>query len=799
MTSTRHIAALLLTFLVAVSALARPRIALVLSGGGARGMSQIGVLKELERQGIVPDIIVGTSIGAIIGGMYASGFSASQLDSMFTSVAWDDIVSIGEDTRREQLSYQQKLDSDRSLLTLRFRNLDFIVPTAVSGSTRFATLLQDILWKSPYNTTTRFDALRIPFRAVATDLATGTWAVIDSGNLSAALRASASFPLRYAPYRIGPNMYVDGGLVANIPIEPALSLGADILIVVNTVSALLPVEKLTTPWAVADQALSSAMKQRDSLLLRRATVVIEPRLDDHETFDFTGLDTVIAAGETATRAAIASIMACCKPTAATTTTNGAMINTITIIGTGVLPSSIRALTPRHADPDGIRAATQDVVTQMHNAGYDFAYVRASTFDAATGVLTLDIDEGRIRTVEIDPLRPVNLATVRNEIAFDVGDVATREKLARTAANLRSSDVLDAVDVTVLPATDGGVSIRVGGEDRGHQIVRAGLRIDNERNAQGSMQLAELDLFGSGIMLSGTINGGQRNGYLGATVSAPRILGTYWTATATAYTSFRNVYIYSPSPNGTRTRPLRLRDDEFSEDRFGVRLSAGRQISRQGIVLAEFRYENQRYRDRSLRPAPDFAALGSVKVLGRWDDRDQHDFPTRGRAVDVSLESSLLGLSGGIGFTKFVLSYRGTQAITRSIAVTPSLLLGAADRTLPGAELFSLGDRDLFYGMREDEERGRQIIVGSIDARWRLPVRLFFDTYIAARYDLGAVWANPENIKVEKLQHGVGVTLGFDTPIGPALFSVGRRFYFLTNPNSVALGPTLAYFSFGVRL
>jgi NTE family protein len=90
-------------------------------------------------------------------------------------------------------------------------------------------------------------------------------------------------------------------------------------------------------------------------------------------------------------------------------------------------------------------------------------------------------------------------------------------------------------------------------------------------------------------------------------------------------------------------------------------------------------------------------------------------------------------------------------------------------------------------------------VGRLEGRWRLPFRLFFDTYVAARYDLGAVWANRENIKVEKLQHGVGLTIGFDTPVGPALFSVGRRFYFLTNPNSVALGPTLAYFTVGLRL
>lgn len=797
MTLRHAIASILAAVLLVLPAMARPRVVLVLSGGGARGMAQIGVLKTLERHGIVPDMIIGTSIGAIIGGMHAAGYSAAQLDSLFTRISWDEVVAIGEDTRREQLSYQQKLDSDRSLLTLRFDDFQFLVPTAVSGSTRFATLLQDVLWKSPCNTVTNFDELRIPFRAVATDLATGTWALLDSGNLAAAMRASASFPLRYAPFRMGNSMYVDGGLVANIPIEPALRLGADIIIVVNTVTDLLPVDALTTPWAVADQALSSAMKQRDSLLLQQATLVIEPVLQRQQTFDFTNLDTVIAAGETAANAAIAQLLACCPP--APTTSNGHTLPTLVeIVGTGVLPASIALPAGTPANTNGLRLAEQHVVGLMRAAGYSFAYAVAM-LDTSSGRVRVKVDEGRIRSVEIDPQRPVSISAVRNELAFDIGDIATFEALARTSANLGTSDVIDAVDLTVVPAPGGGVTVRVGGEDRGHQVIRGGLRIDNERNAQGRIQAAELDLVDTGIMVGLTLHGGQRNGFLGAVVSAPRILGSFWTATATAYTSFRNVYIYQPSPDGTRTRPLRLRDNEFSEDRWGLRVSAGRQLSRQGVMLAEFRYENQRYRDRSERPAPAYTTLGTVKALVRWDDRDQMDFPTRGRAFDISMESSLIDLSGGVGFSKLMLSYQGTQSITRSVAITPALLVGAADRTLPGAELFSLGGQDSFFGMREDEERGRQIVVGQLETRLKMPFRLFFDTYLSARYDIGAVWANPENIKLGKLQHGAGVTLGFDTPVGPALVSVGRRFYFLNNPNSVALGPVLAYFAFGLRL
>jgi NTE family protein len=102
-------------------------------------------------------------------------------------------------------------------------------------------------------------------------------------------------------------------------------------------------------------------------------------------------------------------------------------------------------------------------------------------------------------------------------------------------------------------------------------------------------------------------------------------------------------------------------------------------------------------------------------------------------------------------------------------------------------------------MREDEERGRQIVVGNLEAMIKLPFSIIFDTYISARYDVGAVWAVPEKIRIADLQHGVGATIGFDTPVGPARFSVGRRFRFLDAPPAVAWGPYLGYFAIGVRL
>jgi NTE family protein len=279
---------------------------------------------------------------------------------------------------------------------------------------------------------------------------------------------------------------------------------------------------------------------------------------------------------------------------------------------------------------------------------------------------------------------------------------------------------------------------------------------------------------------------------------PRILGSLWTASLRPYYSFRNVWIYQDAPNTDPTDLSRDRVSEFSEDRIGVRLSAGRQLERNGVILGEIRYESQRYREIDTVPEPEFQPLTTLRGIVRWDDRDRIDFGTRGRVIDLFFESSLLNFSNGLSFTKFY-ARASTIVPIGEFAITPGAYIGAADRTLPGPELFSLGGQDLFLGMREDEERGRQIAVANLEGRYHLPIDIIFPTYVSIRYDLGAVWAEPEQIKFAAFQHGIGATVGFDTPVGPARFSVGRRFRFLSNPDSVAWGDFLPYFAIGVRL
>ncbi|MBR5060534.1 MAG: patatin-like phospholipase family protein [Prevotella sp.] len=173
----------------------RPKIGLVLGGGGAKGAAQVGVLKYIEEAGVPIDYIVGTSIGSIIGGLYSVGYRSQQLDSLFTNMDWEVFFS-GSVSGIQQIS-----DVFASWLNL---------PDSVD-----------------------FDSLPIPFRCVATDISTTQEVVISRGNMAKAMRASMSIPGAFKPVRWGDMLLVDGGMHNNLPVDVAKEMGADVIIAID--------------------------------------------------------------------------------------------------------------------------------------------------------------------------------------------------------------------------------------------------------------------------------------------------------------------------------------------------------------------------------------------------------------------------------------------------------------------------------------------------------------------------------------------------------------------------------------
>jgi NTE family protein len=279
----------------------RPKTCLVLSGGGARGIAHIGVLKVLEDLHVPIDCVVGTSAGAIIGGAYASGASPSDIETMIRHADWDLLLS-DQPLRENRSAYTKEVEREHLLsaeIGTRLRGVT--LPRGLIAGQHLQYFLQRMV--SPRRGGD-FDHLPIPYRALATDFENGRLVVLDNGDLAAAMRASMSVPGAFAPVEIDGHVLVDGGLVRNVGVDVARAMGADRLIVVNLGTPLMKRVEIDSLVNSAEQMLRIFANQNVEASLASLApddVLIEPELGTLSVADFAHGYEWIPAAETATR------------------------------------------------------------------------------------------------------------------------------------------------------------------------------------------------------------------------------------------------------------------------------------------------------------------------------------------------------------------------------------------------------------------------------------------------------------------------------------------------------------------
>ncbi|WP_369871164.1 patatin-like phospholipase family protein [Herbaspirillum sp. 3R-3a1] len=265
----------------------RPRIGLVLSGGGARGYAHLGVLQYLEKLHVPVDYIAATSMGALVGGLYATGISAEDLEQRLSQTNLSDIAF--DRNERAKLPQSQREDDFQYPISIAAGYDDGklkLAPGLVQGN-NLLTLLQN--WTAQLPADISFSHLPIPFRAVATDLGKGTEVILERGSLPRAMRASMAVPGLFAPYPIDGRTLVDGGLVSNLPVQEARDMGADVIIAVNIATPLQDPANLQSPTAVAQQMVGILIQQNvkaQKALLGKSDVLIEPELSGMSFTDF---------------------------------------------------------------------------------------------------------------------------------------------------------------------------------------------------------------------------------------------------------------------------------------------------------------------------------------------------------------------------------------------------------------------------------------------------------------------------------------------------------------------------------
>jgi NTE family protein len=271
----------------------RPKIGLALSGGGARGIAHVGVLKALEELQVPIDYIAGTSMGSIAGGLYASGLSGQELHNTVVSVDWNKIFNLNID--RDQQSYREKQNQRRFFQLNVGLDKDHQLATTsgiVGGQNLFLALKR--LTKGIH--TDDFSKLPIPFKAVATDLNTAESYWLEKGDLALAMRASMAVPLAFAPVKIDGHVLVDGAILNNLPVDVVRAMGADIVIAVNISTPLEEIKSNSSFLTMATQSLDVALIQNTLRALENADIIITPNLEGYGSADFNKGTEMIAKG-----------------------------------------------------------------------------------------------------------------------------------------------------------------------------------------------------------------------------------------------------------------------------------------------------------------------------------------------------------------------------------------------------------------------------------------------------------------------------------------------------------------------
>ena len=277
----------------------RPRVALALEGGGALGLAHIGVIKVIEEMGIPIDIVVGTSMGSIVGGLYAMGYDAAQMDTIARQANWAELFSESKSIKSE--SYDERIARSRYIAVLDFDKEGIKLSDGLLSGRKILELMDSLALVQP--SSMNFDSLPRPYRAVATDIDTGKAVVLDHGSIADAMRASMSIPGVFSPYSLDGRHLVDGGLVQNLPVETAKKLGADIIIAVDLKDETgdEPSTSGRSPIASLSRSLDILIDQNVDRSLAEADFVITVDIQKYKMTDFASGGTIIDLGEASAR------------------------------------------------------------------------------------------------------------------------------------------------------------------------------------------------------------------------------------------------------------------------------------------------------------------------------------------------------------------------------------------------------------------------------------------------------------------------------------------------------------------
>jgi NTE family protein len=697
----------------------RPRICLVLSGGGARGMAHIGVLKVLEEMKVPIDCIAGTSMGAVVGGLYASGMTAAQIESTMRSVDWQE--AFRDAPPRRDLGFRRKQD-DRNFLVrlpLGLKHGQILLPKGfIQGQKLQETLRQLTL---PFSNGTDFDLLPTPFRAVATDLLTGNAVLLDKGDLSIAMRASISAPGLFAPVETGGLVLVDGGLAENLPIDVARQMHADILIVSDVSFPLQSRAALDSALSISNQMLAILVRKdadRQRATLAPSDILIEPILGTTSSTDFTSAAGTITAGETAANAMRVQL-------------------------------------------DSLRVA---------DAAYHGYLARRAAREPGLP---------RIKFVRVDEQSKRYEKTIMAEMQPLVGKPLNVDAVGERITELYGLGNFETLDYALVSKGEGseeesGLEVRARRKSWGPNYVRFGLNLEDDfqgnsrYNAAARFILTELDSLGAELVTDVQIGSDPK---VAAEFYQPLNATRSWFVAPSVRVEARDLFIYDKD-----VEIAEYRDREAEAD-----FDIGRTLGNWGEIRAGFHRANGSTRVRLGDPSlvQEQYNNGEFFFKFSYDRLDNLHFPRDGQTFSFQWDANRTNLGGDTAFDKIQADWLMARSAGRNTVLlwtSAGSVVGGHINPLVVPDLFSLGGFFNLSGLAPTSLFGpNYAIARAIYFRkiGRGGEGFFeFPAYIGMSLEAGNTWETRSAMNFGSTHKDASLFLAFDTYLGPVYLGSG---------------------------
>lgn len=811
------------------------RVLVALSGGGARGIAAIGVLKAFHEKGIEVEAITGTSIGGIIGGLYACGYSPDELADLVTNLDLSGLFS-NRPARRTMLLTQRE-ERGRHLFSIRFDGFKPVVPRALTAGQKLTSILTTWTTRANYHAAGNFDNLAIPFKTISTDIVSGQEVVLDKGSLADAMRATMGFPLAFTPLDKGERLLMDGGMVTPIPVDLVKSMSDSIsfTVAINTVSPLLSKEELSTPLDIANQVTTIMTADKLRVQLEKADYTIKPPLNGFGMSDVKFKERLIEIGYQSGLTAADSIIELLRERSVSSefTITAIQFDSCAIayavpieerllnrrISRSQLVTDLKSLCagqnlfrldaklglvddlsihdrrlslaisilPQHRwseveiafvgnqmfsdsllirlirgdddmlTPTSLRRGFDRVLDHYKRKGYDLVDIEQATLNDCGRHLKVALDEAIVTGIDIAGNHRTRSWLIRSNFSLEEGRPFSTKRASQSLANIFGSDLFNRVTFDLVP-TETGARIKIGVEERHAHQLRLGWHWDDEYQSEEFIEFLDNNVMGAGLQYLVHARYAPDRQVYAASFKADRIFSTYLLAKLHVYHHRLNRNVYDAEGHVI---------DEIDENRTGLDILFGQQISRLGTVTAGLVLQEVEYEFDTAQVREKFG-LRALKFESLVETFDRVPFPESGKKHLFYLQFSGKFIGGEIEYTKFYSSIEAYWPLGGRLNYHPKLAIGLSRTGLPESEKFYLGGMKSFAGFRTDQLSGDKIMTMSHELRWKLPLRM----YLSLRYDLGEVYTSADDIRLSGLRHGIGLTAAMDSPIGPVEFGYG---------------------------